>query len=438
MEALLRSRYLLEVAVQTHLPDHFLTFRTCLESSVVFLFNATGLLHNDAPILRMHAPIAQARIDILTCLDNLNTQAMRSGDTESPDLTESEQTLRNSDQLIDHVKSLVHMLVEKGVKLPPTWLPRGMAPYTVATKPTNISSSDSDYSLPQSQEPATLLDSCDLSNGASGRIITAMRRLSAKTNLYPLRFFITGPIYLVDEDPVSSGSFGDVYKATARNEVLCLKVLRANKSLLKHITKANVLVDSSGRAYLADFGISNIDDPQIAHWTSQSSVASKGGSARWQAPELHQAELDDNDDHPNVHNTEMSDVFAWGCLCYEIFSGHLPFSELRLVSTVVLHISKGQTPSRPRADSPSWLKYGLTEPIWKLMKECWLFDPGTRPSMQSVVSRLESARPSTDPRAPPQWPVGSAMRFRNAKDTPTDDSFTLNDLDVILQKVVDA
>ncbi|KAG6865044.1 hypothetical protein C0991_005537, partial [Blastosporella zonata] len=226
-----------------------------------------------------------------------------------------------------------------------------------------------------------LLDSPGLMSNYRWKIVTAMQRLSGKTGTYPTCFFLRSHISLAGEHAISSGSYGDIYKATARNheEALCLKVLRANQRILEKMTKsfakeailwsqlshpnvlpfyglylfrsqlsfispyaengnimeylslardspdriflANVLVDRSGRAYLADFGLSNVDDPLIAHWTSQSSVGSKGGSARWQAPELHQTESDDdNEESPVIHNTEMSDIFAWGCLCYERWS----------------------------------------------------------------------------------------------------------------------
>ena len=73
----------------------------------------------------------------------------------------------------------------------------------------------------------------------------------------------------------------------------------------------NILVDPSGRARLADFGLSAVDDRQIKHWTSQSAVGSKGGTARWQAPELN--ERDDV-----IHNSKESDIYAWSCVCYEV------------------------------------------------------------------------------------------------------------------------
>ncbi|KAG6914632.1 hypothetical protein DXG01_016206 [Tephrocybe rancida] len=367
-----------------------------------------------------------------------------------------------------------------------------------------------------------LLDSCDIRNDVRKQLVTAMQRLAAKTKNFPSYFFIHGSISLAQEYAVRSGSFGDIYKATLHNESLCLKVLRANQSILHKLAKsfakeailwsqlshpnvlpfyglhifrsqlsfvspwaengsimeflnkknasadrlllsldaamgveylhatgvvhgdiksvnANVLVDRSGRAYLADFGLSNIDDPHIVHWTSQSSVASRGGSARWQAPELHQSDNDsDAEASIGIHNTEKSDVFAWGCLCYEIFTGYLPFYHIRLPTTVVLKILAGHKPLRPKAEEPAWLRHGLTEPIWALMEQCWDSDSVARPDMSTIVSQLKVEHPLSDPRPGPQWPAGSAMRFRESVSVDLigqHRTHTVEDLGAVLSKV---
>ncbi|KAG6839733.1 hypothetical protein H0H93_005102, partial [Arthromyces matolae] len=54
----------------------------------------------------------------------------------------------------------------------------------------------------------------------------------------------------------------------------------------------NILIDKTGMARLADFGLSSVSDPDILTWLSNSSAASKGGTTRWQAPELFDVESD--------------------------------------------------------------------------------------------------------------------------------------------------
>lgn len=71
-------------------------------------------------------------------------------------------------------------------------------------------------------------------------------------------------------------------------------------------------MDESGRACLSDFGLSGITDESIVKWATESSRKSKGGTARWQAPEIHDPELD------ILHNTKESDIFAWASTCYEV------------------------------------------------------------------------------------------------------------------------
>jgi serine/threonine protein kinase len=88
--------------------------------------------------------------------------------------------------------------------------------------------------------------------------------------------------------------------------------------------QANVLVDGSGRAYLADFGLSAVEDAEILHWTSQSASASTGGTVRWQAPELFEPEPESSAYNDSTNrssgpfNTKATDVYAWSCAGYEV------------------------------------------------------------------------------------------------------------------------
>ncbi|KNZ79913.1 putative serine/threonine-protein kinase [Termitomyces sp. J132] len=150
---------------------------------------------------------------------------------------------------------------------------------------------------------------------------------------------------------------------------------------------SNVLVDDQGMARVADFGISSISDPQILTLTSHSGFASNGGTVRWQAPEL----ITMHDDMA-VSNNKPSDIYAWACVCYEIFTGRIPLDHLANDAAVVYHVAfKGTRPSRPSNSSPSWTSWGLTTEIWSIMEDCWKAEPTDRPTISSVLRRLRSS-----------------------------------------------
>ncbi|KAF8990025.1 hypothetical protein BDQ17DRAFT_1372489 [Cyathus striatus] len=135
---------------------------------------------------------------------------------------------------------------------------------------------------------------------------------------------------------------------------------------------ANVLVSDNGVACLADFGLSSvyIDTPSLAWGTNNSSVGRSTGTLRWQAPELIGLE-----DSPPVKGTTESDIYAFACVCYEIFVGKIP------------HIRK--TPSPPEPNSTAY-RYGLTDWMWSLIEKCWDQNPTKRPMISDVVDKLSS------------------------------------------------
>ncbi|KAG6818518.1 hypothetical protein H0H93_004338 [Arthromyces matolae] len=325
------------------------------------------------------------------------------------------------------------------------------------------------------------------------QLIAAMRRISERTELYPSHFFLEDAVLSIDDEPVISGGFSDVYKIIFRGEETCFKVIRVyQRSKVEHMAKvyareailwaqlshpnilpffglakfrsrlsfvtrwaqngslteylvhnpkairillcrdtaagvdylhkndivhgdlkgANVLINSSGRASLGDFGLSSVTDSQIIKWTNQSTMASKGGTTRWQAPEL----LESEDEVEKVYNSKASDVFAWAGVCYEIFTGRLPYHEASLPHTLMQMITRGDTPTRPSQDDIAWVDHGLTETLWNLLMDCWKYHPEDRPDMPTVLSRLELEDKPFDPRPVEHANFGNekaAMHFRN-------------------------
>ncbi|RXW17088.1 hypothetical protein EST38_g8758 [Candolleomyces aberdarensis] len=170
-----------------------------------------------------------------------------------------------------------------------------------------------------------------------------------------------------------------------------LAYLHRNNIVHGDIKGANILVDSQGRACLADLGLLRLTDTQILTWTSIQSTIAPWGTLLWQAPELLSAQLQDQERLPPP--TAFSDMYAFGCLAYEIFTGHFPFAELetrgrshfqvqRMIATQV--VKHGRRPQKPAVGSPAYLCYGLTDSIWDTMEKCWERKVRCRPSADDL------------------------------------------------------
>lgn len=89
----------------------------------------------------------------------------------------------------------------------------------------------------------------------------------------------------------------------------------------------------------------------------------------------------------------------------------------------------GKQPSRPVSSSPSWSDWGLTEPIWALMEDCWAANPAARPTIEQFIERLGQEvteldeRPaSSGPISPPHFPQDAG---RQHLDYPTADELEM-------------
>ncbi|KAG6852960.1 hypothetical protein C0991_007876 [Blastosporella zonata] len=185
-----------------------------------------------------------------------------------------------------------------------------------------------------------------------------------------------------------------------------LKFLHENNIVHGDLKGPNILVDDSGIACVADFGLSSISDPNIPVFTSQSSAASRGGSARWQAPELF-----DPESEKDAHNTVQSDVYAYACVLYEIFVEKPPLFQYSRDHTVSFKVMNGERPTRPANGSSSWEDWGLTKHIWSLMERCWLTEPEERPTVEHIVHRLKFGM-IKDTRSNKQRDTLAPARFR--------------------------
>ncbi|KAJ7353598.1 kinase-like domain-containing protein, partial [Mycena albidolilacea] len=105
----------------------------------------------------------------------------------------------------------------------------------------------------------------------------------------------------------------------------------------------NILVKGDWSACLTDFGLSIFSDATSTTSTNQ------GGSLYWMAPEL----LDPSQFGLNFARTPATDVYAFGCVCFELYTGRPPFSSLREPGAMnkILNNERPQRPSGPSAMS---------------------------------------------------------------------------------------
>ncbi|KXN87575.1 PAB-dependent poly(A)-specific ribonuclease subunit PAN3 [Leucoagaricus sp. SymC.cos] len=151
----------------------------------------------------------------------------------------------------------------------------------------------------------------------------------------------------------------------------------------------NVLVSQSRRAMLADFGVSTVVSTNVGITT----VGDFAGTPHWMAPELLLS-----DEHPPP--TEQSDMWGFGCICFEVEAGRIPFIEYHSQTALISASLKAQiTPLRPKPNcAPVITKGG---PLLTLAERCWNHDSSQCPTAADALQFLaelivKDDRPSMD------------------------------------------
>jgi len=137
---------------------------------------------------------------------------------------------------------------------------------------------------------------------------------------------------------------------------------------------ANILVDAGWHARVADFGLSIFAEVTKTFHPS----TARHGSSRWMAPELINPA---GFNLPKAKKTPATDVFAFACLCVELYTGDVPFSSIEDGIQVMYQIAQGQRPIQP-TDMP--------DELWKVVVRCWAHVPSERPTMFQVVEILDT------------------------------------------------
>ncbi|KAH7903202.1 kinase-like domain-containing protein [Hygrophoropsis aurantiaca] len=137
----------------------------------------------------------------------------------------------------------------------------------------------------------------------------------------------------------------------------------------------NILITDDHRACVADFGLCLLTQ-NSAFQVTMTNSSNDRGTFYWMAPELL------NDEEECVCKNCATDVYAFGCVSYEIFNGQPPFFDLR-PNKARIAIKESRVPPRPTHRD-------LDDTLWMLILRCLHRDPSSRPSMSEVSQQLST------------------------------------------------
>ncbi|KAJ6486735.1 kinase-like domain-containing protein [Mycena sanguinolenta] len=140
---------------------------------------------------------------------------------------------------------------------------------------------------------------------------------------------------------------------------------------------SNILISDDGNACLSDFGLATIISDPDSTVGMLSSTKNHGGSARWFAPELIEWESFGCE---RFSRTTASDVYAYACVCLELYTGSPPFAELHEVAAM-MKVIKHERPEQPP---------DMSAALWQLVSTAWVSDFRNRPSIHDIALELDA------------------------------------------------
>jgi len=174
------------------------------------------------------------------------------------------------------------------------------------------------------------------------------------------------------------GTFPDLGEAVRILEQSCLGVeaIHATSTVHRDLKPSNLLIDASFRVAVGDLGVARVLDSA----TSGNFIV---GSASYMAPEAALGE----DEAPEL--ASRRDIYALGCIAYELLVGRPPFSGQTDMSVLSQHVLQGVVP-------PSTLRPGLPPGYDDVVLKALAKDPWKRyPTVEAFRRALMAEHSGT-------------------------------------------
>ncbi|KAG1721988.1 kinase-like domain-containing protein [Suillus paluster] len=150
-----------------------------------------------------------------------------------------------------------------------------------------------------------------------------------------------------------------------------LQYLHSKNIVHGDLTGNNILISENGNALVADHGI-------LLFCSELHGTSYIRSNVRWAAPENFQVP----EDEESTSSPQLaSDIYSFGCIMLQVFTGRVPYSEYRSDHQVTVRILRGQKPARPVTPP-------IADSLWDFMQKCWI-DADYRPSAKVVQEFIQ-------------------------------------------------